>query len=56
MQYLKSGAAYVPIDANYPNERQKFFLKNTNSIVLFCFDIKYLLMIFHDFIYFIILF
>ena len=31
---LKSGAAYVPIDRDYPDERVSYILKDTNARVV----------------------
>ena len=31
---LKTGAAYVPIDPEYPNERQKFMVKDSEAIAI----------------------
>ena len=33
---LKSGGAYVPIDPNYPIERKRYILEDTNASVVIC--------------------
>lgn len=38
---LKTGAAYLPIDINYPKERIDFMIKNSSSKVLLVNDNKY---------------
>lgn len=36
LDILKAGAAYLPIDSNYPNDRIEYMLKNTNA--KYCID------------------